>query len=159
MDFLTGVLTRTESHGHGSGETRDLDAEKKKKTRRELPFDLERSRPSSPAVRVPISPSGGENILRVWGHITDLSRSLVAQYVHVHALLMYPLCDSLQFIQIIGPHAKPWYIYCTECILILLNFTSVKITKVKIIFKIIKCSDVSGPGLLNYSVLIFHLHI
>uniref|UniRef100_A0A8C1TCQ5 KAT8 regulatory NSL complex subunit 3 n=1 Tax=Cyprinus carpio TaxID=7962 RepID=A0A8C1TCQ5_CYPCA len=42
VDFLTGVLTRTESHGHGSGETRDLDAEKKKKPRRELPFDLER---------------------------------------------------------------------------------------------------------------------
>lgn len=60
VDFLTGVLTRTESHGHGSGETRDLDAEKKKRPRRELPFDLERSRSSSPAVRVPISPSGSE---------------------------------------------------------------------------------------------------
>uniref|UniRef100_A0A673BQX4 KAT8 regulatory NSL complex subunit 3 n=1 Tax=Sphaeramia orbicularis TaxID=375764 RepID=A0A673BQX4_9TELE len=59
-DFLSGVLTRAEGHGHGSGEMRDMDTEKKKRPRRELPFDMDRGRPSSPALRVPISPSGSE---------------------------------------------------------------------------------------------------
>ncbi|XP_060539309.1 KAT8 regulatory NSL complex subunit 3 isoform X2 [Pantherophis guttatus] len=66
-DFLTGVLTRADSHT--GPDPRDLDKKRtaREAARRDLSFDLpdRNSRPASPATKIPASPSGSEEFSSV----------------------------------------------------------------------------------------------